>query len=286
MPLGRAFGQRREQRRGVGVVRIVEERADLLLLDLLAGVLHLHTRSAVSATTPMSWVMRISAMPVSSCRLGQQLEDLRLDRHVERRRRLVGDQELGLAGDGHGDHHPLAHAARELVREGVEALFRRRDADHVHQLDRARPAGGLAVEVGVLLEASLIWKPTVKHGLSEDIGSWKIIDMSRPMMLAALLGASCSRRSLPSKARTSAVIVAVQGRRPITASIETDLPEPRFADDGQEVARSTVDVDPVDGAERAGGGGELDREVADFEKRHRLSSASAWGRARRAARRP
>ena len=41
----------------------------------------------------------------------QEIEDLRLDRHVERRRRLVGDQQLRPAGDRHRDHHALAHSA-------------------------------------------------------------------------------------------------------------------------------------------------------------------------------
>src|SRR3712207_7792710 len=49
--------------------------------------------------------------------LAQQVEDLRLDRHVEGGGRLVGDQDLGLAGDRHRDHHALAHAAGELVGE-------------------------------------------------------------------------------------------------------------------------------------------------------------------------
>ena len=31
----------------------------------------------------------------------QQVEDLRLDRHVQRRGRLVGDQEVGLGGQRH-----------------------------------------------------------------------------------------------------------------------------------------------------------------------------------------
>ena len=47
--------------------------------------------------------------------LVEELEDLGLDRHVEGGRRLVGDEQLGLAGERHGDHDPLAHAARELV---------------------------------------------------------------------------------------------------------------------------------------------------------------------------
>ena len=68
----------------------------------------------------------------------QQVEDLRLDRHVERGRRLVGDQELRLAGERHRDHRALAHAAGELMRVVGHAVARRRDPDLVEQLDRAR----------------------------------------------------------------------------------------------------------------------------------------------------
>ena len=44
------------------------------------------------------------------------LEDLALDDDVQGRRRLVEDDQLRLQGEGHGDHDPLAHASRELVR--------------------------------------------------------------------------------------------------------------------------------------------------------------------------
>ena len=47
--------------------------------------------------------------------LPHQIEDLRLDRYVECGRRLVGNQDVGLVGDRHRDHHPLSLAARELV---------------------------------------------------------------------------------------------------------------------------------------------------------------------------
>ena len=40
-----------------------------------------------------------------------QIEDLCLNRHVERGRRLVGDQNIRLAGERHGDHDTLPHAA-------------------------------------------------------------------------------------------------------------------------------------------------------------------------------
>ena len=54
--------------------------------------------------------------------LGDEVEDARLDGHVERRRRLVGDQEVGVAGERLGDHHPLLHAAGELVRIALHHL--------------------------------------------------------------------------------------------------------------------------------------------------------------------
>jgi hypothetical protein len=64
-----------------------------------------------------------------------QLKNLRLNRHVERGRRLVRDEQLGLARERHRDHHALAHAARELVRVRVGARARLGDADGLKHLD-------------------------------------------------------------------------------------------------------------------------------------------------------
>ena len=74
------------------------------------------TRSAISAMTPRSWLMKRMAIPVSCLDLADEVEDVRLHRHVERGRRFVGDQERRLARQRHRDHHPLAHAAAERVR--------------------------------------------------------------------------------------------------------------------------------------------------------------------------
>src|SRR5205085_11607983 len=60
-----------------------------------------------------------------------------LDCDIERRGGLVGDQQPGIAGNRHGDHHALVHAARELMREGIEAALRRGDADLLEKLDAA-----------------------------------------------------------------------------------------------------------------------------------------------------
>ena len=50
--------------------------------------------------------------------VGEQRQDLRLDGDVERGRRLVGDQDVRIVGERHGDHHALALAARQFVRIG------------------------------------------------------------------------------------------------------------------------------------------------------------------------
>ena len=54
--------------------------------------------------------------PESVLELEDLGQDLALDDHVERGRRLVHDHDLGLDRERHRDHHALAHAARELVR--------------------------------------------------------------------------------------------------------------------------------------------------------------------------
>ena len=60
-----------------------------------------------------------------------QLEDLRLDGDVERGGRLVGDDELGIAGEPDRDHHALAHAAGELVRILLQPPLAVGDADEL-----------------------------------------------------------------------------------------------------------------------------------------------------------
>jgi hypothetical protein len=70
-------------------------------------------------------------------KVAHQVKDLRLDRHVERSRRLVGDQQFGVAGQRHGDHHALPHAAGELVGIFPHPARRRGDSDQGEHLNGA-----------------------------------------------------------------------------------------------------------------------------------------------------
>jgi hypothetical protein len=64
-------------------------------------------------------------------------DDLRLDGHIQRRGGFVGHDQLGLGRQRQGNHHALAHAARELVRVVVDALLGRRNAGVLQQVDGA-----------------------------------------------------------------------------------------------------------------------------------------------------
>ncbi len=120
----------------------------------------------------------------------QKLEDLRLHRDVERRRRLVGDQELRPVGESHGYHHALALAARKLMRVGAEPLLRFANTDLLEELQRSR-AGGRTLELLVDFQdfADLLLDRVQRiercHRLLEDHGDVVAADM--PELVVARL---------------------------------------------------------------------------------------------------
>jgi hypothetical protein len=113
-----------------------------------------------------------TARPLVAPQPVEDVEDLRLDDHVERGRGLVGDHQLRLQHDRQRDHDPLAHPAGELVRVVVDP--RRRDAHLRERRDRhvARLVLGDVRAVGAdrLGEVGA----DLHQGSSRVIGSWKI----------------------------------------------------------------------------------------------------------------
>ena len=125
----------------------------------------------------------------------QQVEDLRLDGHVERGGRFVGDEQRRAAGQRHRHADPLSHAAAELMRVALECLVGGRKADLGQ-----RPARGLprllACDTPLWMRTtSSIWWPTWKTGLSEASGSWNTIEISRPRSSCISLSLLASRSS-------------------------------------------------------------------------------------------
>src|ERR671920_1558836 len=136
---------------GVGHLGVVEDLAHRPRLDDLASV---HNRDPVCRAGDHAEVVGYEdyrhAEPL--LKLAQELQDLGLDGDVEGRGRLVRYKHLRVAGEGYGYDHPLAHAARELVRVLLEALLGVRDADQLEQLDGA-PGGLTPRQAEVLFQA-------------------------------------------------------------------------------------------------------------------------------------
>ena len=127
---------RAQQPHRVGMARPVEHRVGRALFGHARGV---HHDDAVGVARHHAEIVRDDDQrDVELARqVLHQLQDLRLDGDVERGGRLVGDDELGIAGEPDRDHHALAHAAGELVRILVEPAFGVGDADELQQLDGA-----------------------------------------------------------------------------------------------------------------------------------------------------
>ena len=118
------------------------------------------TRSAMSATTPRSWVIRITASPRSSFSCFEQAQDLRLDRDVERRGRLVGDQHRRLQRE-RPSRSSRAGACRPRTRAGSRRRAPRRPGCRPPSAARSRGSCASAlVRSRWARICSTIWSPT------------------------------------------------------------------------------------------------------------------------------
>ena len=106
--------------------RGVVERLDAGGLHDLTGV---HHGTAVAELGDHRQVMRDEDQrkPEVAAECVEQLEDLRLHHHIQRRRRLVRDQDARIARQRHRDGRALAHPAGELMRKAFRPVARNPD---------------------------------------------------------------------------------------------------------------------------------------------------------------
>ncbi len=129
------LGNSGQQGFAVRVGRDLEQTGHLTDFDGLTGI---HHTDALCGFSHHSQVVRDQHQRhvLLFLQAQQQVHDLRLNGHVQRGGRFVGNQQLGLASDGHGNRHTLAHATRQLVRVGIQARGSARDFDLFQQLQR------------------------------------------------------------------------------------------------------------------------------------------------------
>jgi hypothetical protein len=126
--------------------RVVEERVGFRQLHDLAEI---HHGDPVAHVPDHGKIMSDDheGQPEALLQVFEQIDDLRLDRHVEGRDRLVADDQLGIARQRPGDADALALAAGEFVRVAVR--MGRQQADRAHEVGHALallPAGSEAVQ--------------------------------------------------------------------------------------------------------------------------------------------
>ena len=155
---------RREQFLRVVVLRVLADLVGGPLLDDLALV---HHRDPVGDVADDADVVGDEEVGEAELVLEvvEQVDDLRLDRDVERRDRLVADHQLRFQRQRPGDPDPLPLAAGELVREAVVVLGG--EPDPLQQLLHLRAAGPTPEATPCRFSGSpTIW-PTRLRGFSE-----------------------------------------------------------------------------------------------------------------------
>ena len=211
----------------------------------------------------------------------QQVQDLRLDRHVERGHRLVADDEVGLQDERPRDADPLPLPAAELVRVATRVV--RLQPDHVHHPRDLRPPFARradAVDAQTLADAVADRRARVEAGvrvLEDDLHPAPV-----RLQLRAL-----ERRDVP------AVEVDRARRRldePQQQPPDRRLAAARFADEPQRLAARDLEADAVDrldDGDRPLQDPAADREVldeiADLDERCRRARALVGGERRRRA---
>ena len=163
--------------------------------------------------------MNSSARPSSALQVLEQVDDLRLDRDVERRHRLVADDEVWLGGERAGDADALALAAGEFVRPAMRGVARQAHGveQHVRCAGRDRLATSRGRNCGSARQGC---RAPCRRGLRLENGSWKTTCMRRRSGRSVAAERSSMRRP------SSTTCPAVMSNRRSTARPTVHLPQP------------------------------------------------------------
>ena len=129
-----------EQLQGVGVLGIFKDFGAATALHDLPGK---HDRDIVRSFVHKQQVVGDQKHRCTgfAAKIPDQTDNLLLNNGIQRCGRFVCNQQRGFANQRHGDQHPLAHAARQLMRKGAEPFTPARNLNAVKHGQRggARP---------------------------------------------------------------------------------------------------------------------------------------------------
>ncbi len=192
-----------------------------------------------------------------------QIQDLGLHGDVQGRGGLVGDEQLGVAGQGHRDHGPLAHAARELVRVIVDPGARLRDADPAQQVDGAL-AGHGARHV-VVHPVGL--DDLVAHRVVRVQGGQRILEDHGHLAAAQLAHlVRVDADQLPAAQPDLAADLRVLTLQTHDGQAGHGLARAGLPDDAESLALVQAVGDPIDRLDQAVVGREVDAQIPDLKQ--------------------
>jgi hypothetical protein len=206
----------------------------------------------------------------------QQVEDLPLHRDVERGRGLVGDQELGCAGNRDGDGHALPHAARQFVRILSRPPLSLRDADFRQQFDGA-DGGRPGIEPAIQLQALADLAADLHHGIERG---HRVLEDDPDV--ATQHAAEFPGRQRPQVAALEQDLAPYLGSRACTyqpdqRAHQYGFPRTRFSHDAEGLTLVEVERNAVDGAQRPARREEADPRLAHRQERRAAHSADLRG---------
>jgi len=192
-------------------------------------------------------------------------QNLRLYGHVQGGRRLVGYQELRAAGQGHRDHHALAHAARQLVRKPLYHGLGIGQPHHVQKTGRFRQSGthvhALVKNQGFrYLVSHGKDRIQARHGLLEDHGDLVAAQVAHRVVVQSGQVAVLEK-DLPFHDP------AGRGHQPHDGQGGDALAAPRFPHDPVDLAPANGDGNPADGRDDTLGGEEGGAQVFQGKQR-------------------
>ena len=173
----------------------------------------------------------------------QQVDDLGLDRHVQRGDRLVGDDQLGPQGERAGDADALALAAGELVRVAVVVL--RVQPDQLEQVLH----GPLDAVLG--LHASGSGTARRRSCRPCAAGSATSTGPGRSSGCRAAAAASARRTGAVMSRPSKTIVPAGRLQQPGEQPAGGGLAAAGLADQAERLAPLDVEVEAVDGLHRA-----------------------------------
>ena len=195
--------------------------------------------------------------------IGKEFEDLGLHRHVERRRRLVGDQHVRIVGERHRDHHPLALASGHLMRDRNRTARRAREC-----------ATSSSSSIARALALCLAHPPCARERQSDLVadpverikGRHRLLKNHRQLRAAIIV------QLVGRQADDFVAAILHRALRPAIGGEEAHhrhhglaFAGTGFAHDSDGFASCHVEVDALDGVENTIAGAEADVEVADCE---------------------